>query len=230
MPRRKRVATGGYVFHVLNRATARRRIFDTDGDYAAFERVLAEALKRVPVRLLSYCIMPNHWHLVLWPKRGADNDLSEFMRWMTVTHTQRWHTAHGTAGEGPLYQGRFKSFPMQGDEHFLTVRRYVERNALRANLVATADQWRWSSLWHRLHPNSGHEMPLTDWPVQRPRNWNKLIATPQTEPELEALRRAIKRGQPFGNDAWVKRTAGRLELESTLRPRGRPKKVRTRKT
>ena len=81
MPRRKRVATGGYVFHVLNRATARRRIFDTDGDYAAFERVLAEALTRVPVRLLSYCIMPNHWHLVLWPKRGADNDLSEFMRW-----------------------------------------------------------------------------------------------------------------------------------------------------
>ena len=130
MPRRRRVATGGYVFHVLNRATARERIFETDGDYVALDRVMVDTLERVPARLLSYCLMPNHWHLVLWPKRGADNDLSEFMRRLTVTHTQRWHSAHGTAGTGPLYQGRFKSFPIQGDEHFLTVCRYVERLSL----------------------------------------------------------------------------------------------------
>ncbi len=105
MPRRRRVATGGYVFHVLNRATAGRRIFNKAGDYAAFERVLNEALTRVPVRLLCFCLMPNHWHLVLCPKQGADDDLSEFMRWLTVTHTQRWHAAHETSGTGPVYQG-----------------------------------------------------------------------------------------------------------------------------
>ena len=220
MPRRRRVATGGYVFHVLNRATARERIFETDGDYVAFERVMVETLERVPVRLLSYCLMPNHWHLVLWPKRGADNDLSEFMRLLTVTHTQRWHSAHGTAGTGPLYQGRFKSFPIQGDEHFLTVCRYVERNALRANIVDLAEMWQWSSLWHRTKRTS--DVPLTNWPVERPRQWKRLVNSAQTDDELAAIRKAIQRGCPFGTDDWVSKTAERLDLESTLRPRGRP--------
>lgn len=222
MPRRRRVATGGYVFHVLNRATARERIFETDGDYSAFERVMIETLDRVPVRLLSYCLMPNHWHLVLWPKRGADNDLSEFMRLLTVTHTQRWHSAHGTAGTGPLYQGRFKSFPMQGDEHFLTVCRYVERNALRANIVDVAEMWRWSSLWHRTNRNVS--VPLTQWPVERPRQWKRLVNSAQTDDELSAIRKAIQRGCPLGSGDWVGKTAERLDLESTLRPRGRPRK------
>jgi len=222
MPRRKRVATGGYVFHVLNRAVARQKIFATQKDYAAFENVLTEALARIPVRLLSYCLMPNHWHLVLWPKRGRDEDLSEFMRWLTVTHTQRWHAAHGTSGSGPLYQGRFKSFPVQGDDHFLTLCRYVERNALRANLVDRGQDWRWGSLWHRSQTAS--PVPLSDWPVVRPRNWNQLVNKPQTEDELEAVRNAIKRGRPFGSEEWIGKTAERLELESTLRPRGRPRK------
>lgn len=223
MPRRKRVCTGGYVYHVLNRAVAREQIFEDDGDYAAFEKVLGEALERVPVRLLSYCLMPNHWHLVVWPKRGQDEDLSEFMRWMTGTHTQRWHAHHGTSGTGPLYQGRFKSFPVQGDEHFLTVCRYVARNALRANLVEVAEDWRWGSLWHRQHRCS--TLPLTNWPVPMPRQWPQLVNTPQTEAELDSVRRAIKRGCPFGDEDWSVKTAERLDLSFTLRPRGRPPKT-----
>ncbi len=183
---------------------------------------MKEALERVPVRLLSFCLMPNHWHLVLWPKRGHDEDLSEFMRWLTVTHTQRWHAAHGTSGSGALYQGRFKSFPIQGDEHFLTVCRYVERNALRANLVARAEDWQWNSLWHRRQTAS--LLPFTQWPVERPRNWMQLVNKPQTEDEVGAIRKAIQRGRPFGNEDWIAKTAERLELESTLRPRGRPRK------
>src|SRR5262249_8247 len=100
------------------------------------------------IRLLAYCVMPNHWHLVLWPHH--DGDLSEFLRWLTVTHTQRWHAHHHTAGTGPLYQGRFKSFPIQADESLLSVCRYVERNPLRAGLVRQAETWRWGSLWHRV--------------------------------------------------------------------------------
>ncbi len=220
MPRRKRVCTGGYVFHVLNRAVARERIFDDEGDYKAFEKVLREAIERVPVRVLSFCLMPNHWHMVLWPRRGEDEDLSEFMRWLTVTHTQRWHAHHGTAGTGSLYQGRFKSFPVQGDEHFLTVCRYTERNALRANLVARAQDWRWSSLWHRTQ--TPLILPLTDWPVPCPAQWNEFVNQPETEAELAAVRQTLKRGSPFGDKNWISQTAERLGLKSTLAPRGRP--------
>src|SRR5579862_8116786 len=109
MARRLRVAPGGVVYHVLNRAVGRHTLFRKEGDYLAFERVLLQAHERIGTPLLAYCIMPNHWHLLLWPKR--DGELSQYVRWLSVTHTQRWHAHHRTSGSGPLYQGRFKSFP-----------------------------------------------------------------------------------------------------------------------
>ena len=117
MGRAKRADDGGMVFHVLNRANARSTIFEKPEDYAAFERVLGEALDRVEMRVLAYCLMPNHWHLVLWPRR--DGDLSKFMGWLALTHTQRWHALHRTTGTGHLYQGRFKShFPYKTTSTF----------------------------------------------------------------------------------------------------------------
>ena len=110
MPQRARQAPGGLVYHVLNRAVGRMRVFSKAADYLAFQRVLLEAHERLPVRLLGYCLMPNHWHLVLWPR--ADGDLSRFMHRLTMTHTQRWRHHRGLVGLGPLYQGRFKSFPV----------------------------------------------------------------------------------------------------------------------
>ncbi len=142
MGRPQRVAAGGYVYHVLNRANARIRIFDGDADYEAFEKVLSEAVERTETRLLAYCLMPNHWHLLVWPRK--DGELSRFAGWLTLTHTQRWHAYRQSIGSGHVYQGRFKSFPVQEDEHFYTVARYVERNALRAGLVRRAEQWRWA--------------------------------------------------------------------------------------
>jgi len=81
MPRRLRFCSGGYVVHVLNRAVGRRRLFAKEADYLSFENVMREALVRQPTRLLSYCLMPNHWHMVLWPRQ--DDELSEFLRWLT---------------------------------------------------------------------------------------------------------------------------------------------------
>ena len=220
MPRRLRSAAGGYAYHVLNRAAGRATIFTKDGDYAAFEKTLVEALKRTPVRLLAYCLMPNHWHLLVWP--NSDGDLSEFMRWLTVTHTQRWHAHFGTSGTGPLYQGRFKSFPIEEDDHLLGVGRYVERNALRAGLVDKAEDWRWSSVGRggsvSLHAS------LTEWPVPRPRNWLAYVNRAETENELTALRRSVQRSCPYGSETWTARTARELGLESSLRARGRPRK------
>jgi putative transposase len=142
------------------------------------------------------------------------------MRWLTVTHTQRWHAAHRTAGTGPLYQGRFKSFPIQEGEHLWTVLRYVERNPLRAKLVDEAVAWRWSSLWHRTQGNPSGL--LDDGPLALPRRWVQVVQRPETAAELEALRRSVVRGAPFGEAAWQERTVKRLGLQSTLRPRGRP--------
>jgi putative transposase len=210
---------GGYVYHVLNRAVGRATIFDKSGDYAAFEKVLREAQDWLPMRVLAYCLLPNHWHMVVWPK--GDDDLSEYLRWVTVTHTQRWHAHHRTAGTGPLYQGRFKSFPVQEDDHLLAVCRYAERNALRANLTPRAEQWRWGSLWHRVHLSGGNL--LHDGPVPLPDNWVTYVNRPQMVGELAALRRSVIRGAPFGDPAWQIETAKRLGLEMTLRPRGRPR-------
>jgi putative transposase len=183
---------------VLNRGVRRAVLFDTDAEYARFERILLQALRREAVRLLAYCAMPNHWHLVLWPTHPGQ--LSLFMHWLTCTHAQRWHSAHGTSGTGAVYQGRFKAFPVRSDHHLLRVCRYVERNPLRAQLVTRAEDWRWSSLWRR--GNFCDHGVLHDWPVERPANWLALVNEPETNAEVEALRAAIRRGAPFGEAGW----------------------------
>ncbi len=221
MPRRPRLAAGALAYHVLNRRVGRLPLFENSADYAAFEKILAEAHAATRLRITAYCLMPNHWHLLVWPRR--DGELSEVLRWITVTHTQRWHAHRKTAGTGPVYQGRFKSFPVQTDEHFLTVARYVERNALRAKLVDRAEDWPWGSLWQRTHGDSQKTVWLSDWPVDRPRDWVVRVNRSQGASELEALRTSVQRGRPFGDEGWVRRMAKRFDLESTLRPRGRPK-------
>jgi putative transposase len=222
MGRPLRQAPGGLVYHVLNRANGRLPIFRKAADYEAFERVLAQALDHVPgMRLLTYCLMPNHWHLLVWPR--LDGELSDFGHWLTLTHTQRWHAHHRDVGTGHLYQGRFKSFPVQADEHLLTVCRYVERNAVRAALVERVEDWRWCGLWRRRAGGDAAQI-LSSWPVAMPADYLRWVNRPLTEKELEAVRRSLQRGQPYGSAVWVKRAAGRLGLESTLRPRGRPRK------
>ena len=224
MPRTARVAPGGYVFHVLNRGNERRTIFEADGDYLAFLRVLGETADRVPVRILAWCLMPNHWHLLLWPKQ--DGDLGQFMQRLTTTHVRRWRLYRQSVGHGHLYQGTYKSFPVEADDHFYTVCRYVERNALRARLVQRAEEWPWSSLGAARHSAAASEAPaLTPWPVPRPRAWRSLVNTPQTAAELDAIRTSIQRGRPLGSPTLQKRTAKRLGLESTFRPRGRPRQT-----
>lgn len=223
MPRPLRAAAGGFVYHVLNRGNARRTIFREAGDYRAFERILAEVQARVPMRLLAWCLMPNHWHLVLWPER--DGALSDFMRLVALTHTQRWHAHRTSAGSGHLYQGRFKSFVVQQDAHFLNVCRYVERNALSAGLVRHAEHWRWSSL-ARLNGGGYGESPRIDpWPVARPPDWIEQVNQSPSSREVGTLRRCVQRGTPYGAPQWTESASRLLGLECTLRPRGRPKKT-----
>ncbi len=210
------------VFHVLNRGNNRGKIFEKDEDYLAFLRVMHDTLDSKPMRILAYCLMPNHWHLLLWPK--SDGDLGAFMQAVTSTHVRRWRLNRRSVGEGHLYQGTYKSFPVQDDDHFYTACRYVERNALRANLVEHAEDWRWGSLWQRRQRAVPEDYPpLSDWPLPRPRNWAALVNRAETESELAAIRTCVSRGRPFGTESWQQRTAKRLGLESTFRSRGRPR-------
>ena len=220
MPRPLRTAPGGFVFHVLNRANGKRTIFHTPRDYLAFETVMAEVQERVPMRILAWCLMPNHWHLLLWPEK--DGQLSTFMRLLTLTHTQRVHAYRASSGTGHLYQGRFKSFVVQDDTHFLAVARYVEANALSAGLAGRAEAWRWGSLW-RAHRGE-HDSPpqLHPWPLDRPSDWVNYVNERPPNPESEALRRSARRGCPYGDESWTAGVAEELGLQSTLRPRGRP--------
>jgi putative transposase len=222
MARGPRYAPGGFVYHVLNRGVARLPLFEKPADYAAFLRVLAEALQECPMRVLAFVLMPNHWHFLLWPE--GDKDLSNFCRWLTHTHSMRWHAHYHTSGTGHIYQGRFKSFCVESDEHLYTVARYVERNPLRANLVRRAEEWRWSSLWRRVHGDAEPRRLLSGWPLALPDEWVAHVNAPQTEAELEALRRSVRRGCPFGSAGWQQQMAARQGLTHTLRPVGRPKK------
>lgn len=222
MGRPKRAAEGGLIYHVWNRANSRMRIFRKDEDFEAFERIVVDAQQRSGMRIISYCLMPNHWHFMLWPVN--DTDLTNFTGWATLTHTQRWHAHRGTTGSGHLYQGRFKSFPVQNDEHFYTVCRYVERNALRANLVKRAEEWRWGSLYRWKHGTPDEKQLLSSWPLPRLANWVDHVNEPLTAHERDEIRRSIRRGRPLGDLQWTEKIARRLGLETTLRPRGRPKK------
>ena len=224
MGRPRRVDAAGYCYHLINRSAGRRMIFRKDADFEAFESVLAEAVERSngSVELLAYCVMGNHWHLVV--RARTDGALSPFMKWLTLTHTQRHQVAHQKVGYGPVYQGRFKSFVIESGEHLLQVCRYVERNAARASLVERAEEWRWSSLWRwrnlkkaEAAINSDEAEPvLSPWPVKdlgtsaadgsgRPRQWLRVVNTPQSEAELDALRHAVKKSCPSAV------TAGRLK-------------------
>src|SRR6188768_3430392 len=140
MPRVGRKAPGGLIYHVLNRGNRGQRLFHKPGDYNAFLELLRRVQADLPMRILALCLMPNHWHLVLWPRR--DGELSNFMLRLTTAHARR-HFAHARdAMGGHLYQGRFKSFPVQDDHHLLVLLRYVEANAVRARLVDDPAAWR----------------------------------------------------------------------------------------
>jgi len=201
------------------------QLFHKEEDFAAFERVLAEGLARYPVGLLTYCLMSNHWHLVVRP--DTDAALGRLMGWIGVTHVRRHHEHYHTRGGGHLYQGRFKSFPVQDDTHFLTLCRYVEANAIRAGLARRAEDWPWGGFYARSHP--GKPFKLCEWPVDRPRDWTRAVNEVIEDEQLKRLRASVNRGQPWGESHWVIRTARRLGLMYTLRNPGRPPKAKATK-
>ncbi len=222
MGRAPRTDLVDYCYHVINRANARLPLFFDETDYKVFEEILGEACEKYDMRLLAYCIMPNHFHLVVQPKQSGD--LQRFMQWLTLTHTQRWHQKQKSVGTGHLYQGRYKSFIIEQDNHLLSVIRYVERNPLRAKLVKKAENWEYSSLSRRLSSDPTRKKLLSSWPIALPKNYLEFVNTPITIQELEDIRRSNKRGTPYGSDQWVVNQIQSHGLQTTARVAHRPKK------
>ena len=222
MGRPKRVDVAGGIYHMLNRANLKATIFRKPEDYAAFEDVLIEAFDRFAIQLMSYCLMPNHWHLVVKP--NVDGEMGRFGQWICLTHTQRYHAHYDIVGLGHLYQGRYKSFPVQSDDHFLTINRYVERNAYTANLCDSPEAWKWNSLYHWSRETLLSGQLLSPWPIPRPSNWLAWVRTDFSQEEQKQIKWSVARGVPFGDPTWVESMARKFDLESTMRPRGRPKK------
>jgi len=168
--------------------------------------------------------MPNHWHLVIYPKK--DGDLVNFMRWLTNTHTRRWHIEKNSTGEGHLYQGRYKSFICQNNNHFITLAKYVEQNALKAKFVDKAENWKWSSIWRRENGSVDQEKILSNWPVDMPEDYLECVNQLQLESkEDELIENSIIKSTPFGDPNWVDSIAKQFGLEQSLRKPGRPKKI-----
>jgi len=225
---------GGRACHVLNRGNGRATVFHDDADYAAFVDLLGRACARTPMRVRGLCLMANHFHLVVWPR--GDGDLARWMQWLMTSHVRRHHARHATSGH--VWQGRYRSFPLQRRRPSRAERargvvetanplwrvlRYVERNPLRAKLVGKAEDWAWSSLGWALGLRDVPAWVSPGW-LERPAGWSAWVNEAESPEELIEVRRSIQRGRPFGRPAWVRRVAATLGLESTLRPRGRPRK------
>jgi len=191
MPRTARSIADHEIYHVLNRGNGGAGVFHTERDYVEFVRLLEDAKSSFPVQLLGYCIMPNHFHLILRPE--AADALGYFMHWLMTTHVRRHHVRRNTAGH--VWQGRYKSFRIDGDAHFLMVLRYVERNPVRAGLAHSARAWRWSS--HRERLGLERTTLVDPVPMDLPTPWGTYVDEPLHGGELRKIRRSIQRQTPY---------------------------------
>jgi putative transposase len=216
MSRNKRVCVAGNIFHVLNRANLKNKVYSQTIDYQEFIKIIIFSIKKFQIDIFAYVIMPNHWHIVCRAKQ--DGELSKWVAWLQILHTKKWHKRNNTVGSGHFYQGRFKSFLVQDDNYFLQVCMYVERNALRAGLVSTAEGWPWSSL------SKNNSIPLTKWPIDKPENYLKIVNQgPDNETYLEKIRFSVNTDYPFGDDKWVDNTIMQNGFSVNGKRRGRPK-------
>ncbi len=223
MPRTSRVAVGGEVYHVINRANGRMTIFTTKEDYQLFEQLLLDTKELLGTHILAYTIMPNHFHLVLRPEK--DGDLSLFMGRLTNAHTRKVHAITNTNGSGHLYQGRYKSFLVESNEYLLTLIKYVERNPVRAKLVQKCEDWQWGSAYRRIKGTPKENKLLDTLPTEVPVRYSSWINTTEEKKVIESIRRSVIKGTPYGGETWIEKMVTNHKLQSSLRSSGRPKKV-----
>ncbi len=197
MARRPRCVLPGFVYHVVNRGSRKGSLFSTYEQYESFERLLIRALRKYPVAVFAYCMMPNHWHFLLYPH--SDDALPGFMQWLTARHATSWHKARNSRGCGAVYQARFRAHPVLDGAHLMNAWRYVETNAVRAGLCMRVEKWRWGSAWQA--STRRPSVSLARPPIDRPENWLELWNQPFEPDVLDALRAEVyaTRGRNTGH-------------------------------
>ncbi len=217
-----------FCFHVLNRGNDRQCVFSDDDDHRAFLNALGQTQLRYPFRLYGYCLMSNHFHLLLRTEPGVS--ISRVLQSLTIAHTWRYHKRHGSVGH--VWQGRFKSPAVESDDHLWTVLRYIEANPLRAGIVADPRDYPWSSYpAHAMGRSDPLLSKFPEWqelgddePARRAR-WHEKVVSGLLDAELAAVRRSLASGHLFGSESWVEATELRLQVSNARRPRGRPRKT-----
>ena len=217
MPRTARTLADNQIYHIINRGNRREAVFHDNYDYEKFLKLLIESKEKYAIKIYAYCLMPNHFHLVIYTKYA--NFLSQAMHWISSSYVRYYNKRYNLSGH--LWQGRYKSFIVQKENYYLSLLRYIEANALRARLVNDAQEWLYGSLKERIN----HERHLLHEPLMElPIDWTLHVNMPLREGELESVRNSVNRQSPLGESIWQEKTAIEHGLSSTLNPRGRPKK------
>ena len=221
MARLARLVIPGLPHHITQRGNRRQQTFFNDGDYAAYVELMAQWCRDEGVEIWSYCLMPNHIHLIAVPssQEGLRRAIGEAHRRYTrrINFRQKWR--------GYLWQGRFASFVMD-EPHLLAAARYIELNPVRAGLVAKAENWPWSSARAHLAGRDDQLVKVAPLLTMIP-DWCAFLNSAMPEEELRDIRQHSRTGRPLGDETFLDRLEGMVGRLLKPQKRGRKPKKET---
>ena len=221
MPRVPRIVIPGVVHHVTQRGNNRQDVFFADEDRKVYLALLVKQSGRYGLPIVGFCLMTNHVHLIVRPE--TEESLAKAIGQAHWHYTQYVNALYGRSGH--LWQNRFKSYALDR-RHFIRALRYTERNPVRAGMVRTAWDYRWSSAASHV----GHEEPfnfldMSNWDELRSGlNWRDVLTDPMDKQEVGRIRRHLETGRPAGSDRFLAKLERLLGLNLRPQPHGRPRK------
>jgi putative transposase len=222
VPRRPRVVLPGVAHHVTQRGNDRQAVFHSPHDRRLYLDLLSRYAVRSGVRILGYCLMTNHIHLVAVPER--ENSLAQCLARVHSEYALALNRAEGRCGH--LWQNRFYSCPLD-ERHLITALLYIDLNPVRAGASATPWDWPWSSARAHTVERASDAVLDCDWVdycrFWNHREWQDLLLAGMSDGESSAVREATRTGEPLGSPEFVMRLEGLTGRRLRVLPRGRPK-------
>ena len=216
MPRISRVVVPEYPHHITQRGTNRSEIFLEDNDYQHFLVLLGECLEKTRTDLWAYCLMNNHFHLLISPANSEG--LGQCLHGATFRYAQYFNLKYGRSGR--LWQNRYFSCPVDKDEYLWAVVKYIEMNPVRAKIAEKPEQWRWSSAQEHIAGKPDNTIKLFQWLTGREREDYAVMIVEKTMEEK--IRKATSTGRPLCEDSFFDKLE--IMLNRNVRPQkgGRP--------
>lgn len=220
MPRLARITADNHPCHITQRGNNRQDVFLDDDDRTAYLAFLESLTEKYKVRILGYCLMTNHVHLVVMPKEGAL--LAKAIGQTHYRYTQYFNRKYKRSGH--LWQNRFYSVILEA-LHLVSAMRYIERNPVRVGEVKQPEQYQWSSASaHVAGKSKDGLLDMQTWhTLVESGGWKQVLRAPDDE-NAELLRRHTMTGRPYGSEKFIKKLEQRLERRLIAFPVGRPRK------